>query len=695
MCFEGCGKTTLLTVLADQVESTGKYGGEIYVNGEKRDKNFRRLCAYVMQSDHLLESLTVREILWFTAELRLGAYSNLEKMAVVKNVLRDLDLVVAADRRIAVLSGGQKRRVTVAIELVAMPSLVFLDEPTSGLDASGSLKLIRVLRKLADAGRTIVCTIHQPRVDAFRLFHMVFLMNAGTLLYFGPMSKIVDYFTALGDAKHQQGEIIRHESVRELVKRSSQPYEEDEEEINPADFVLDMTRGSPEEIASFCEDFQKSKSYVDMAAAVDAIHSRKIGPGESFSFMGIDPEWFPDLHVVPKAPEIVNDPLVDHDHVECGCDRKSCCNPNTATKYASTNLKQTFTLTRRALVSSTRNGAYIMSWVLGIIMMLFMGMLYSSVNNPKFPASAFATINTELNNWGACTQNLNQLAVVLNTTVKVANQTLLQCGQDLTESAFLSLARTSLLYQLLASMFFSEMPLVANIHQERNLYFREHASRSYSSLSWTLSWIVRIAFSGMLKGIIYPPFVYFSAQLTIAVEAYFLFCIFMGIMSIMGASMALLVSVIFESFETASVAFVVINIISQNLCGYFIGKNFIPWWFRWIYYMNFFSYTFEGTVLGQQLSPQTLQKAIDANALPQFQSAQNTAWLWALIATIFCVGIQLIAFCIVQLTGRPILCRGLRGKSREHTKLGPPLFGGGFVLTKFNQKEVTHLHASS
>ena len=380
------------------------------------------------------------------------------------------------------------------------------------------------------------------------------------------------------------------------------------------------------------------------------------------------------------------------------------------TKYASTTLKQTFTLVRRAFVSSQRNNAYIMSWVLGIIMMLFMGMLYCYVSSPNYSPETMEVIDQNLNDWGACSQNFTSIGTILGMNASEANSTVLSCAEDLNRSLYLSLARTSLLYQLLASMFFSEMPLLASIHHERNLYVREHASRSYSSFAWTFSWICRIAFSGLLKGLIYPPFVYFSAQLNIAFEPYILFSIFMGIMSVMGASVALLVTVTFESFETASVAFVVINIISQNLCGYFITEEYIPWWFRWIYYINFFRYTYQGTVMSQRLTPQNLERAQDVGEVDRFQKLQEYSWFFAFIAIIFCIGMQLLALAIVFFSDstatqkwwvkrRICRCRGLRGDqqtgNKENVVMGaalqqfkPVQLGGAFTLNTYVRNEV-------
>jgi len=217
----GCGKSTLLDVLADR-KNGGEIAGEVLLNGKRRDAYFKRVSAYVMQFDALFETLTVREMLAYTAELRLtgGGETSGVREAAVERVIRDLDLTKVADTRIGGatrrgISGGQARRVTVGVELVTSPSVLFLDEPTTGLDAYSSLLLVRALRRLADSGRTILCTIHQPRADIFALFDTLLLMAAGKAAYFGPTASIGTYLGSLG---------IRLPSG-----------------TNPADFVVDLT----------------------------------------------------------------------------------------------------------------------------------------------------------------------------------------------------------------------------------------------------------------------------------------------------------------------------------------------------------------------------------------------------------------------------------------------------------------------
>eukprot|EP00005_Dracoamoeba_jomungandri_P002507 CAMPEP_0174254988 /NCGR_PEP_ID=MMETSP0439-20130205/4318_1 /TAXON_ID=0 /ORGANISM="Stereomyxa ramosa, Strain Chinc5" /LENGTH=591 /DNA_ID=CAMNT_0015336919 /DNA_START=239 /DNA_END=2011 /DNA_ORIENTATION=- len=204
----GAGKTTLLNAIAGRV-SKGKLKGKILINGKSRkqigEKKLSALAAYIMQDDILIGNLTARESLVFSAALRrpfsemLHYKSNNNK---VQAIIEELGLDKCANTRIGTplrpgISGGQRKRVAVGTELITDPSLLFLDEPTSGLDSSTARTLITTLKKLADAGRTIISTIHQPSSDIFRMFDKLIVMTEGHIMYQGTAKDSVPYFSQL------------------------------------------------------------------------------------------------------------------------------------------------------------------------------------------------------------------------------------------------------------------------------------------------------------------------------------------------------------------------------------------------------------------------------------------------------------------------------------------------------------------
>jgi len=205
MGASGAGKTTLLNVLAGR--SRGQISGKLLLNGhsDPEAKSFRRKQAYIMQDDVLLRTQNPKEIIRFSAFLRLPSTMPSEiKEELVSYVINELSLQKCVDTRVGApgirrgVSGGERKRVALGQDLVTNPSLLFVDEPTSGLDSTTAMQVISILKRIAKKGRTIICTIHQPSTEIFDLFDSLLLLAHGQIVYFGPSSEAVQYFTSLG-----------------------------------------------------------------------------------------------------------------------------------------------------------------------------------------------------------------------------------------------------------------------------------------------------------------------------------------------------------------------------------------------------------------------------------------------------------------------------------------------------------------
>lgn len=207
----GSGKTSLLNLIASRLPNsmTTKYQvqGEMLFNRAVPSEGvIRSICGYVSQDDDsLLPYLTVRENLHFAAGLRLPIYlSKEEKIQRAEAVLLKMGLRDCADNLIGNalvkgISGGEKRRVTISIQILTEPRVLLLDEPTSGLDAFTACSIIDVLRGLADEGRTLILTIHQSRSDLFKHFgNILLLARGGSPVFAGKGSQMLPHFAALG-----------------------------------------------------------------------------------------------------------------------------------------------------------------------------------------------------------------------------------------------------------------------------------------------------------------------------------------------------------------------------------------------------------------------------------------------------------------------------------------------------------------
>lgn len=218
----GAGKTSLLEVLTGKVKPTE---GHVLLNGENLQQHFPRLSAsigYVPQEDVVHGDLTVFEELMYAACLRLPP--DVPKTIISQHVERLITRIGLAHIRNSIIgnenmrgiSGGQRKRVNIAIELLTEPAVLYLDEPTSGLDATSTLEVMNTLRSLADSGKTLIMTIHQPRIEAFRMMdNLILLAKGGKLAYYGP-------------ANDEAVEYMSKQSGRECLTA-----------MNPADFIVD------------------------------------------------------------------------------------------------------------------------------------------------------------------------------------------------------------------------------------------------------------------------------------------------------------------------------------------------------------------------------------------------------------------------------------------------------------------------
>lgn len=199
----GSGKSTLLDALAGRLSNNVVMTGNILVNGNKRRRNYG-VVAYVTQEDVLLGTLTVRETITYSAYLRLPPTLSKEEVnGVIEGTILEMGLEDCADRLIGNwhlrgVSGGEKKRVSIALEILVRPRILFLDEPTSGLDSASAFFVIQALKSVARDGRTVISSIHQPSSEVFALFDDLFLLSGGEVCYFGEAKMAIQFFAEAG-----------------------------------------------------------------------------------------------------------------------------------------------------------------------------------------------------------------------------------------------------------------------------------------------------------------------------------------------------------------------------------------------------------------------------------------------------------------------------------------------------------------
>ncbi|KAL7166187.1 hypothetical protein ACSBR2_036964 [Camellia fascicularis] len=250
MGVSGAGKTTLMDVLAGR--KTGGYiEGRITISGyPKKQETFARVTGYCEQTDIHSPHVTVYESLQYSAWLRLPSdIDSASKKMFVDEVMELVELTPLKEALVGLpgvngLSTEQRKRLTIAVELVANPSIIFMDEPTSGLDARAAAIVMRTVRNTVDTGRTMVCTIHQPSIDIFDAFDELFLLKrGGEEIYVGPLGRhsahLIKYFEGInGNSKIKDG-------------------------YNPATWMLEVTSAAQEAAlgVNFAEMYKNSDLY--------------------------------------------------------------------------------------------------------------------------------------------------------------------------------------------------------------------------------------------------------------------------------------------------------------------------------------------------------------------------------------------------------------------------------------------------
>ncbi|KAI8531788.1 hypothetical protein RHMOL_Rhmol11G0162600 [Rhododendron molle] len=265
MGVTGAGKTTLLDVLAGR-KTIGIVEGDIRIGGHPRVQDtFARISGYCEQTDVHSPCITIEESVVYSACLRLHPdIDSKTKIEFVREVLEIIELDEIMDCLVGILgvsglSIEQRKRLTIAVELVANPSIIFMDEPTTGLDARAAAIVMRAVKNVADTGRTIVCTIHQPSIDIFEAFdELILLKTGGHIIYSGPLgqdsSSVVKYFEDISGVP-----TIRNN-------------------YNPATWILEITSTSSEaELGiDFAKLYKNSILYMNNKALVTSLSNLPI-----------------------------------------------------------------------------------------------------------------------------------------------------------------------------------------------------------------------------------------------------------------------------------------------------------------------------------------------------------------------------------------------------------------------------------
>ncbi|KAK9964059.1 hypothetical protein ABG768_005264 [Culter alburnus] len=500
----GSGKTSLLDVIAGRKDPKGLKSGQVLVDNTIVTSDLRLCSAYVVQNDILMGTLTVRENLAFSANLRLSRkeYSSSDKKMRVDSVIQELGLKDCADTKIGTMflrgvSGGEKKRCSIGMELITSPSLLFLDEPTTGLDANTANSIMELLQKLSKKGKTVIFSIHQPRYSIFRQFDHLTLMNKGEIIYAGAADKAITYFEDLG--------------------YKCEPFN------NPADFFLDVTNGTvlPQIHNNKSEKCSSSEEIVENENPLAVIYKQsphfiKVKDRLNQISDGLDPEVTKGDRVSYATPFYYQLLLVSGRTV-----RNILRNPQTS--YA-----QLF---------------------LNIFFGILVGLIYYQIPH---------TLPEALQN------------------------------------------RTGAFFFLVINMVFGNLSAVELFISERVLFIHENSSGFYRTSVYFLSKV----FADLIPNRILPVFIfsaipYFMMGLKPDVEAFFLYCLTMSMVSLSAVSLAFLVSASVGSFAMANILIALPFVFMMVFGGFLVNLNSMLSWMSWLKWASIFRYGYNALAINE------------------------------------------------------------------------------------------------
>ncbi|KAF8754392.1 ABC-2 type transporter [Rhizoctonia solani] len=557
MGASGAGKSTLLDLLARK-QKRGAVGGQILVNGNiVTDDVFRGLVGFVDQEDTLMGTLTVYETVLYSALLRLPREMSLAaKKYRTLETIHELGLDAIKDMRVGEsgrrsISGGEKRRVSIACELVTSPSILFLDEPTSGLDAYNAFNVVESLVSLArDYKRTVIFTIHQPRSNIVSMFDQLILLAQGRVVYSGEYAKCQSYFEQIVDlTMHARGEkpagyrssaqlSLSESSADEesgLVQGSSQGASEDSTELR--------TRPSTSSESAPASEHTETGNYIQRKSS------------QLFEAFSSSPRAETPVMLPPKLAALVQS-YSDSD-VAGGIlaeiirlrETGGAVLPESGGRVRASWMTQFRILSGRAFKNLYRDPALLAAHYLSSVgVALICALFYHGVTNdiPGF-------------------QN-----------------------------------RLGLFFFALALFGFSCLSILGIFANERLLFMRERSNGYYSTFTYFSSKVLfDIVPLRVVPPMVFGGLVYGLVGLVPELTTFWKFILTLVLFNLTTASVVMLISVVFSQTSVASLVGTLVMLFNLLFTGLLINRDSVPRALEWLYYVSFFHAGFEALAVNE------------------------------------------------------------------------------------------------
>jgi len=620
MGASGAGKTSLLDILAKRTKS-GTVGGEIYVNGHAiPNSQYKKVIGYVDQEDTMIPTLTVYETVLYSALLRLPrTMSTAAKTFRVMETLQELGIDGIKDSKIGSsgsrsISGGERRRVAIACELVTSPSILFLDEPTSGLDAYNAYNVVESLVTLArDYNRTVVFTIHQPRSNIVALFDHLLLLAKGHVVFSGQQLRVQSYFKSIGhdcppgfNIADYLVDLTMHATNATLPKP---PSTQDE---GTSTSVEDRTQPLPRKRASL-RDEQEAALYTPQIGLVQGTSSA----GDAME--NPNAEWASELG--SRQTRMRNERLLKNfqaSNVDVIIENGES---SSVTSGASGADRGTISPQLHQLVE-----AYQKSVVAVAVQDDIERALSRASNEEEDPAVPLAPNNIKVVSSHERPRWFTQFRILADRTFKnlyrnpmlmfahytIAVVLALLCGGlfhkvENTIAGFQN--RMGLFFFFEALLGFMCLTSLQVFSTERILFVRERANGYYSPITYFLS---KVLFDIIPLRVVPPLMIglisYHMIGLVDGTTELLKFLLVLILFNLTAAALCLAIGVVFKDLSMANLISSMVILFSMLFAGLLLNKDSMSPYFAWLKYLSFFQYALEALLVNELLYLQLVEE---------------------------------------------------------------------------------------
>ncbi|KAI5325044.1 PREDICTED: ABC transporter [Prunus dulcis] len=618
----GAGKSTFLDGLAGRIAS-GSLRGKVSVDGKEMNPSLiKRTSAYIMQDDRLFPALTVYETFMFAADLRLGPVSVTDKKQRVEKLIQQLGLssarnTIIGDEGTRGVSGGERRRVSIGVDIIHGPSLLFLDEPTSGLDSTSAHSVIEKVHHIARSGSTVILTIHQPSSRIQLLLDHLIILARGQLMYQGSPKDVAIHLGRMGRKVHKEESPIEYlidviqqydqselgvEALAEFARTGIKPPLLVDGDISFATILPTPTpprhcghghhgEGHEDKGRSgkrlplqasthITNDFDhsvrspyntNSRSWTPTRSGVmQKLHSftpsRQRADQKMQSPMSASPGYNYSSEILPSTPTPHSSDYTvnENDYLtpDIGPNTKSY--HHLGPKFANSFFPETWILMRRNFINIRRTPELFLS---RLVVLTFMGFLMATMfKNPP------------------------------------------QNSQGITN-------RLSFFIFTVCLFFFSSNDAVPAFIQERFIFVRETAHNAYRASSYTIAGLITYLPFLALQASVYAGIVWFALGLR-GPFLYFLVVLYVSLLST--NSFVVFVSSVVPNYILGYAAVIAFTALFFLFCGYFLNSHDIPEGWKWMNHVSTMTYPYEGLIINQYQTNDTFGNNTDGTNITGF-----------------------------------------------------------------------------